>query len=1271
MANQPPPDPASATPDSDAARESALIEAARRQALGRTGQPWEASPGVASPDGPEGPPTIGRYRIQRRIGVGGMGTVFEAVQDAPQRTVAVKVLHAGTMNARAMRRFELETHVLARLQHPGIAQIYEAGVFETPSGPHPYFAMEFVEGRQLRQHADSLRLSAHQRLELIARVCDAVQHAHVKGVIHRDLKPANILVTRDGAPKVLDFGVARATGLDLSTITLRSRHGEPVGTVPYMSPEQAAGVPEDIDTRSDIYALGVICYELLAGRHPLPLAGVPLSRALHVIAEHQPTALSAIDRTFRGDVETMVAKAMDKDRERRYQSAADFAADIRRYLRGEPIQARPVGRVERLWRWCRREPRIAALTASLLLLLVALAVGSTWASLKIAAARRAEQRALQRSEGVSEQRRRDLYTSQMALAMQAFEQRDTPAVLRLLEAQRPLAGQADLRGFEWNYLWRQLHGDRQPLGGHNASVVSLAISPDGRWAASGGADGAICLWDAAAWKRRAIFAAHVGPVHAVAFRPGGSILATGGADGFVRLWEVPTGRLVRSVSGGSGPIQCLAFEDHGQRLAWGGGTINRMVPRMQDRPGEIHLWNPDADQESCRVAVLYDPVVQLAFLPQRPELMAVTWGAVVRRWRIEDLAPIETPEPSVAGSMALAVSPDGSRAAVGVRGGELAVCDTGSWVVERRIPVTNAAAVAFSPDGQILAVANTDDGSVSLWDAETGRDIDLLRGHCSHVSALAFSAAKNELVSAGSDGTLKVWDLDRCHRGLRIAAPEKEIADLAFTPDGTRLLTAGRDGTVRVWDAQRGQPLAQFGSGRDWCESLAMFSGGRTLAFSQRTLVQVLDIDSKQGVMLGGFPGVVHAVAASPDGRYLAVGGAATLVPDRCGLRVFATDDWHSCWSRRFAGQEVRALAFSPDATRLAAGGTQGDVWLLDAADGSELACWPHTGWIETLAFSPDGRHLAAGSWPQDQPLAEPVTVRVWGVAGGGIRYDLPGHRHAACSLAFSPDGALLASGGGNGVVRLWDLAEGTLRATFRMPHDGWVLGLAFSPSGRRLACTSATATEAGQVVMLETDEEPKVSAAAPPTDVEPPTDSSAEGQPLWNSPQQQLVVLTGSDSAQPRVFTTRPPESRSFLRTIAGPRGGPHQAVAVYCYRAWDIVSEPAHTALGEYPLQLPPNSSAQLRVTLAFENPWGKDEQLAGDVNWFVRVRPGDSPAGELGQIVFHAHSQRSIWQPAIVDLSDFAGQRIWLQLVVPPDRGANRVYWVEPVLSLDEKD
>lgn len=895
MANQPPPDPDSATPDSDAARESALIEAARRQASGPTGQPLGTPVGTATREDSGAPPTIGRYRIQRRIGGGGMGTVFEAVQDAPQRTVAVKVLHAGTMNARAMRRFELETHVLARLQHPGIAQIYEAGVFETPSGPHPYFAMEFVEGRQLKQHADSRDLSAHQRLELIARVCDAVQHAHVKGVIHRDLKPANILVTRDGAPKVLDFGVARATGLDLSTITLRSRHGEPVGTVPYMSPEQAAGVPEDIDTRSDIYALGVICYELLADRHPLPLAGVPLSRALHIIAEHQPAALGAVDRTFRGDVETMVAKAMDKDRERRYQSAADFAADIRRYLRGEPIQARPVGRAERLWRWCRREPRIAALTASLLLLLVALALGSAWASLKIAAARRAEQYALQRSERVSEQRRRDLYKSQMALAMQAFEQHDTPTVLSLLEAQRPLAGQADLRGFEWHYLWRQLHGDRLTRCGHNASVVSLAFSPDGRWAASGGADGAVSLWDAAAWKRRAIFAAHVGPVHAVAFRPGGTVLVTGGADGFVRLWDVATGRLVRSLSGGSVPVQCLAFEAHGQRLAWGGGVINRMLPRMQDRPGEIYVWSPDADEEPRRIAVLSDPVVQLAFLPQRPELVGVTWGAAVQRWQIENVQPIETPAPSVAGSMALAVSPDGARAAVGVRGGELAICETGSWDVQCRVPVANAAAVAFSPDGQILAVANTDDGSVSLRDAQTGRDIDLLRGHRSHVNALAFSAAKNELVSAGSDGTLRVWDLTRRHRGLRIAAHEKEVADLAFTPDGTGLITAGRDGKVRVWDALCGQPLAQFGSGRDWCESLTVFRGGRKLAFSQRTLVQILDIGSRQCLTLGGFPGVVHAVAASPDGRYLAVGGATTLVHGGCGLKVFSADDWHAC----------------------------------------------------------------------------------------------------------------------------------------------------------------------------------------------------------------------------------------------------------------------------------------------------------------------------------------------------------------------------------------
>ncbi|MCH8315864.1 MAG: serine/threonine protein kinase, partial [Planctomycetes bacterium] len=238
---------------------------------------------------------IGRYKVVRVLGEGGMGTVFLAEQDKPTRLVALKVIRPGVASANLLRRFEHESQVLGKLQHPGIAQIYEAGTADTGEGAQPYFVMEYVRGRSLLEYAQGSQLGTRQRLELLAKICDAVQHAHQKGIIHRDLKPGNILVTEEGQPKILDFGVARATDADIQATTIQTDVGQLVGTIPYMSPEQAGGDVTELDTRSDVYALGVLGYELLAGRLPYDLKDKMIHEAVRVIREDDPTPLSSID----------------------------------------------------------------------------------------------------------------------------------------------------------------------------------------------------------------------------------------------------------------------------------------------------------------------------------------------------------------------------------------------------------------------------------------------------------------------------------------------------------------------------------------------------------------------------------------------------------------------------------------------------------------------------------------------------------------------------------------------------------------------------------------------------------------------------------------------------------------------------------------------------------------------------------------------------------------------------------------------------------------
>jgi formylglycine-generating enzyme required for sulfatase activity/predicted Ser/Thr protein kinase len=320
------------------------------------------------------PERIGAYTITGTLGVGGMGVVYRAEQEHPHRAVALKVLRPDVISRQSMRRFEHEAQVLARLQHPGIGHVYEAGRHDAGLGAQPFFVMELVEGPPLTEFASSRGLDTHERLELFIKVCRAVEHAHGKGVIHRDLKPANILVSAEGEPKVLDFGVARLTDSDVRTTTLRTDVGQVIGTVAYMSPEQVSGDTEALDRRSDVYALGVVLYELLAGSLPLDLRQRSIPEAARMIQEDDPVPLSSIDRHLRGDLDTIAAKALEKSAERRYPSAAALADDIERHLRYEPVLARPPGFVDGLRKFGRRHPAAAAGLAGAFTVVLATAI---------------------------------------------------------------------------------------------------------------------------------------------------------------------------------------------------------------------------------------------------------------------------------------------------------------------------------------------------------------------------------------------------------------------------------------------------------------------------------------------------------------------------------------------------------------------------------------------------------------------------------------------------------------------------------------------------------------------------------------------------------------------------------------------------------------------------------------------------------------------------------------------------------------------------------
>jgi WD40 repeat protein/serine/threonine protein kinase len=988
---------------------------------------------------------IGPYKLLRVLGEGGMGMVYLAAQEGPiRRQVALKIIKPGMDSAQVIRRFEAERQALALLDHPNVAHVYDAG---TTEAGRPYFAMEYVKGVPITEHCDRQKLTIEERLKLFVQVCEAIQHAHQKGIIHRDIKPSNIQVCIQGEqaiPKVIDFGVAKALSQPLTERTLVTEQGQLIGTPEYISPEQAEMTNQDIDTRADIYSLGVLLYELLTGTLPFEsqtLRRGSLDQMRAVLRETEPRTPStrvatldretstklarccqsdpiALRRRLRGDLDWITLKAMEKDRMRRYQTAHALAEDIERHLSNEPVLAGRPGTLYRFQKLVQRNQGVFGAVAAVAAVLVLGVLVSTWQAVRATRAERTQTRlrheaeTARREETVQRQKAEALtYASDMSLAQQALAVNDLGRARRLLEAHRPGPGQVDLRGWEWRYLWQQCRSDALgELCRYPNSPYSVAYSTDGRvLAVAGGSQNFVEVWDLPGRKRIVTLQPQEGRL--VAFSPRGDLLATN-AEYQIRLWRTDTwGRADQQLTL-AGYLRVLTFSPEGRRLA------------SLSWPGEVTVWETDQWTEVCHIA-----------------------GVPIRGGFIGTLD----------------FAPDGKALVAGDADHRLRVFNLASGETDVNIPEAHPegiTAVAWSPDGSLLASGSGfEGGPIRLWEARSGRSAGTLEGHTSWISRLVFSRDGRWLYSAAGDQTIRIWEVQQRRPVATLRGSDDEVFGLALSPDGTTLASACRNGVIAFWNArprpEEEQPLLIQLDRLDRGAGPVFAPDSRVLAAVRQGTVSLFDLATLGEIeRLPALGTDIVRMAYSPDGSLL-VGGS----------REGKTRVW-SCTEHRLLRElgdpnaPIYPICFRADGTRLLATNGRGEMLWLDTHTGQPLHTYTVAVSDVVRTVAPDGRLAALGTSTGTVYWANVETGKVLATSNDVHPYALGG-------IAFSKDGTQAASVYQNGRVALWDPSSFQLITAFKGHMEG-AHGVAFSPDGHRLA-TGGNARDAVKLWDLST----------------------------------------------------------------------------------------------------------------------------------------------------------------------------------------------------------
>jgi WD40 repeat protein/tRNA A-37 threonylcarbamoyl transferase component Bud32 len=890
-------------------------------------------------------PSLPGYEIFEELGRGGMGVVYKARQIELKRLVAVKMILAGA-RPQELARFRREAEAVAHLQHPHIVQIYEVG----EQDGRPYFSLELVEGGSLAQKLAGTPLPARQAAQLVETLTRAVHAAHERSIIHRDLKPANVLLTADGVPKVTDFGLAKRVdagpGLTQSGVIL--------GTPSYMAPEQASGKSKQIGPACDVYALGAILYELLTGRPPFR-AETALDTVLQVLNE-EPVPPSRLQPKLARDLETICLKALAKAPARRYATARELAEDLRQFLNGEAIQARPVGPAERLWRWCSRNRFVAGLWAALMLnLLLLMLTLLLWTVVTLKQNERAERLG---------------YYGLIAQAHRQWQNHHNVAQARaLLNACRP-----DLRGWEHAYLSRMIAGQARLITfrGHTGYVYSVAFSPDGTRIVSGSRDKTLKVWDAQTGEEVLTLTGHTEAVLSVAFSPDCKRIVSGSGDNTLKGWDAQTGEEIRRLKGHSSSVLSVAFSPDGTRIVSGSADKT------------LRLWDAQTGREILSLKGHTGPVNSVAFSPDGTRIVSGGQDRMLRLWDARTGREILTLKGHSGPVLSVAFSPDGTRIVSGSEDRTVQVWDaqTGQETITLTDHTDRVMGVAFSLDGNRI-VSASEDKTLKVWNAWTGPEILRLRapeetltlkGHTGRVNSVAFSADGTRIVSGSYDRTHRLWEAQTGQEILSIKGCSGVLHHpVAFSPDGKRMVSISYDWTLRLWDAQTGREILSNKGGYRYPVAFSP-DGKRVVSGSIDGMVKIWNAQTGQKTLtLKSHTKPVESVAFSPDGKCIVSGsydGTVKLSDAQTGRETLTL--------KRHAGP-VRSVAFSRDGQRLVSGSEDG-----------------------TFKASPDGQRVVSGDVKTGQVILRmDSTLKLWDAQTGLEIRSIKGHNSGP--VAFSP----------------------------------------------------------------------------------------------------------------------------------------------------------------------------------------------------------------------------------------------------------------------------